>query len=142
MLAVLALFGILFLYLFTGIFSLHRRSLDWNGEGSMLKTPRTYRAKFFSLTDVLMLVLICLAIAIFSISFSIKDDLIAKFLVVFVAIFSGVRQIAGHAALFIKSTTFDQLLLWWATRRFTTCCTPSFVHRCPERLTLSWITTR
>ncbi len=88
MLAVLALFGILFLYLFTGIFSLHRRSLDWNGEGSMLKTPRTYRAKFFSLTDVLMLVLICLAIAIFSISFSIKDDLIAKFLVVFVAIFS------------------------------------------------------
>ena len=54
----------------------------------------------------------------------------------------GVRQIAGHAALVIKSTTFDQLLLWWATRRFTTCCTPSFVHRCPERFTLSWITTR
>jgi hypothetical protein len=47
----------------------------------------------------------------------------------------GVRQIADHAALVIKSTTFDQLLLWWATRRFTTCCTPSFVHRCPERLT-------
>lgn len=88
MLAVLVLFGILFLYFFTGIFSLHRRSLDWNGEDSMLKTPQTYRAKFFSLTDVPMLVLICLAIAIFSISFSIKDDLIAKLLVAFMAIVS------------------------------------------------------
>lgn len=88
MIAVLVLFGILFLYFFTGIFSLHRRSLDWNSEDSMLKTPRTYRAKFFSLTDVLMLVLICLAIAIFSISFSIKDDLIAKFLVAFISISS------------------------------------------------------
>lgn len=86
MLAVFALFGILFLYLFTGIFSLHRRSLDLHGENSILKIPRTYRAKFFSLTDVLMLVLICLAIAIFSIS--IKDDLISQFLVIFVAIIS------------------------------------------------------
>ncbi|GAB2624509.1 hypothetical protein GCM10027035_20120 [Emticicia sediminis] len=88
MIAVLALFGILFLYLFTGIFSLHRDSLDLHGENSILKISRTYRAKFFSLTDVLMLVLICLAIAIFSISFSIKDDLIAKFLVAFISISS------------------------------------------------------
>lgn len=88
MLAVLVLFGILFLYLFTGIFSLHRRSLDWNGEGSMLKTPRTYRAKFFSLTDILMLSLVFMAIAIFSISFSVKNDSIAQLLVIFIAIAS------------------------------------------------------
>ena len=88
MLAVLALFGILFLYFFTGIFSLHRRSLDWNGENSMLKTPRTYRAKFFSMADILFWALIFLAIAIFLISFNIKEDLIAQFLVAFVAIIS------------------------------------------------------
>lgn len=88
MLAVLVLFGILFLYLFTGIFSLHRRSLDWNGEGSMLKTPRTYRAKFFSLTDILMLSLVFMAIAIFSISFSVKNDSIAQLLAIFIAIAS------------------------------------------------------
>ncbi len=88
MLAVLVLFGILFLYLFTGIFSLYRRSLDWNGEGSMLKTPRTYRAKFFSLTDILMLSLVFMAIAIFLISFSVKNDSIAQLLVIFIAIAS------------------------------------------------------
>jgi hypothetical protein len=88
MLAVLALFGILFLYFFTGIFSLHRRSLDWNGEDSMFKIPRTYRAKFFSLTDILMLSLVFMAAAIFSISFSIKNDSIAQLLVVFLAIAS------------------------------------------------------
>lgn len=88
MLAVLLLFGILFLYLFTGIFSLHRRSLDWNGEGSILKTPQTYRAKFFSLTDILMLSLVFMAIAIFLISFSVKNDSIAQLLVIFIAIAS------------------------------------------------------
>lgn len=88
MLAVLALFGILFLYFFTGIFSLHRDSLDFHGENSMLKTPRTYRAKFFSLTDILMLFLVFMAIAIFSISFSIKNDSIAQFWVAFLAIAS------------------------------------------------------
>lgn len=88
MLAVLALFGILFLYFFTGIFSLHRDSLDLYGENSMLKTPRTYRAKFFSLTDILMLSLVFMAIAIFSISFSIENDSIAQLLVAFLAISS------------------------------------------------------
>ncbi|MER0438390.1 hypothetical protein [Emticicia sp. W12TSBA100-4] len=88
MLAVLLLFGILFLYLFTSIFSLHRRSLDWNGEGSILKTPQTYRAKFFSLTDILMLSLVFMAIAIFLISFSVKNDSIAQLLVIFIAIAS------------------------------------------------------
>lgn len=86
MLAVLALFGILFLYFFTGIFSFHRRSLDWNGENSLLKTPRTYRASFFSLTDILFSFLIFIAIAIFLMSFSIKYDSLAQFFVVFVAI--------------------------------------------------------
>lgn len=86
MLAVLALFGILFLYFFTGIFSLHRRSLDWNGEDSMLKTPRTYRAKLFSLTDILFSFQVIIAIVIFLMSFSIKYDLLAQFLLVFVAI--------------------------------------------------------
>ncbi len=88
MIAVLVLFGILFLYFFTGIFSLHRDSLDLHGENSMLKIPRTYRAKFFSLADILIYALIFLATAIFSISFSIKNDSIAQFLVAFVAIAS------------------------------------------------------
>ena len=88
MIAVLVLFGILFLYFFTGIFSLHRRSLDLHGENSMLKIPRTYRAKFFSLADILIYALIFLAAAIFSITFRLKADLLAQFLVVFVAIAS------------------------------------------------------
>ncbi|MFN3489066.1 MAG: hypothetical protein ACK4YV_08020 [Emticicia sp.] len=86
MLAVLALFGILFLYFFTGIFSFHRRSLDWNGENSFLKTPRTYRASFFSLIDILFSFLILMAIVIFLTSFSIKYNSLAQFLVVFVAL--------------------------------------------------------
>lgn len=85
MLAVLALFGILFLYFFTGIFSSYRDSLDLHGENSMLKTPRTYRAKFFSSVDILFYTLTFLTAAIFSISFSIKNDSIAQLLVAFLA---------------------------------------------------------
>ncbi len=85
MLAVIALFGILFLYFFIGIFSLNRRSLDWNGENALLKTPRTYRASFFSLTDILFSFLILIVIVIFLTSFIIKYDSLAQFLVVFVA---------------------------------------------------------
>lgn len=88
MLAVFVLFGILFLYFFTGIFSLHRDSLDLHGENSLLKAPRTYRARFFSLADILMLSLVFMAAAIFSISFSIRNDSIAQLLVVFLAIAS------------------------------------------------------
>lgn len=88
MLAVFVLFGILFLYFFTGIFSLHKRSLDLYTENSILKIPQTYRAKFFSLADIPMLALVFLAMAIFSISFSIENDLTAQLLVAFVAIIS------------------------------------------------------
>ncbi len=51
----------------------------------MLKIPRTYRTKFLSLTDILFSFLILVAIVVFLMGFSIKDDSLAQFLLVFVA---------------------------------------------------------
>ncbi len=87
MVAVLVLFGMLFLCLFVEIYSLYKRSLDWYGEDSILQTSRTYRAVFFSPFDTLQGLLIFLGVLLFIIAFFRigNNDLYAKILVSFVA---------------------------------------------------------
>jgi hypothetical protein len=86
MIATLIFFGLLFLYIFIGIFSTHRQSLDLYGENSMLKVPRTYRAAFFSQSDLFYWLFILMSIVVFLLSFNIQNDLAAQIFVVLIAL--------------------------------------------------------
>jgi hypothetical protein len=105
MIATLIFFGLLFLYIFIGIFSTHRQSLDLYGENSMIKVPRTYRASFFSQSDLFYWLFILMSIVVFLLSFNIQNDLAAQ---TFVAIVSIALLILSSFYFWIKYQYWQQ----------------------------------
>ena len=85
MIATFILFGLILLLIFFGISELHQQSLDWYGENSMLKVSRTYRASFYSQSDLFYWLLIMMSFSLFLISFKIYNDLAAQIIVDLVA---------------------------------------------------------
>ncbi len=68
------IFGLLFLYFFLEIYLFHRKTLEWHGENSMLKIPRTYHAKFFSLFDIFQVLMFLMGIFGIIISLNLEND--------------------------------------------------------------------
>ena len=81
MITTFILFGLVLLSIFSGIFTLHRQSLDWYGENSMLKVSRTYRASFYSQSDIFYWLFILMSFSLFSISFKFRNDLAAQIII-------------------------------------------------------------